>query len=390
MGGRIALFVPSLQGGGAERVMLLLAQAFAKRGLAVDLVLAKASGPYLEQVPPEVRLVDLSASRILAGLSALIRHLPIKSLKAHDVDAVLTVLPALLCYILREKPAVMLSALEHANFLALWAKKISLSSTRVYVSEHNTLRHIAQGKTSRDKIGLCLIKLIYPWAEAVVAVSQGVAADLVSIGKLPSKKIRVVYNPVPIQEISDKAREPVSFSWFAPNEQPVILAAGRLTAAKDFWTLIRAFAILRRERPFRLLILGEGEERFSLGKLVQDLGLDGDVDMPGFVDNPYAYMSRAAVFVLSSAWEGFGNVLVEAMACGCPVVSTDCPGGPAEILENGRYGPLVPVGDSAALSNAILAVLEKPPSADFLRQRSMDFDLDKLTDQYLDVICKTV
>lgn len=362
MGGRIALFVPSLQGGGAERVILLLAQAFAKRGLAVDLVLAKASGPYLEQVPPEVRLVDLQASRILTSLPALVR------------------------YLRRERPAVLLSALEHANIVALLAKWLSFMPTRVAVSVHSTLHLTSQGGTSRDRLALFLVRYFYPRAAAVVAVSQGVAKDLADFGRLSPEKTRVVYNPVPILEISDKAREPVAFSWFAPNEQPVILAAGRLTSAKDFQTLIRAFALLRQERAARLLILGEGEERLHLEKLVQELGLERDVVLPGFVDNPFAYMSRAAVFVLSSAWEGFGNVLVEAMACGCPVVSTDCPGGPAEILENGRYGSLVPVGDAESMAKSIMSVLALPRETQALQQRAMDFAVDKIADQYLEVL----
>jgi len=361
--GRLALFVPSLQGGGAERVMMLLAQAFTKQGLAVDLVLAKANGPYLEQVPPEVRIVDLQASRILASLPALVR------------------------YLRRERPVVLLSALEHANIVALWAKRLSFVPTQVVVSVHSTLRHTSLKGGCRDRLAPFLVRRVYPWAAAVVAVSQGVAKDLTDFGRLSPEKIRVVYNPVPIQEVFDRAKEPLAHSWFAPDEQPVILAAGRLTAAKDFGTLIRAFAMLRQEKAARLLILGEGEERIRLEKLVQELGLGRDVAMPGFVDNPFAFMSRAAVFVLSSAWEGFGNVLVEAMACGCPVVSTDCPGGPAEILENGRYGSLVPVGNVESMAKSIKSVLALPKETEFLQQRAMDFALEKIAGEYLEVLC---
>ncbi|MBT9173997.1 MAG: N-acetylgalactosamine-N,N'-diacetylbacillosaminyl-diphospho-undecaprenol 4-alpha-N-acetylgalactosaminyltransferase [Syntrophomonadaceae bacterium] len=362
---KIALFLPSLHGGGAERVLVSLAQGFAERGLTVDLVLARAEGAYLSLVPPEVRVVDLGASRILTSL------------------------PALVSYLRRERPAILLSALEHANIVALWAKQISLVSTRVAVSVHSTLTHTAQGKTSRDNVTPFLVRLFYPWAETVIAVSKGVAADLVRISTLSPENVRVIYNPVVIPEILSKAQEPVAHHWFAPGEQPVILAAGRLTAAKDFRTLIKAFDQVRRERAARLLILGEGEERASLEELVRELDLEKDIELLGFVENPFAYMRRAAVFVLSSRWEGFGNVLVEAMASGCPVVSTDCPGGPAEILDGGRFGPLVQAGDPTALSKNILAVLTKPLSADILRQRAMDFALDKIAGEYLEVLCGT-
>ncbi|NLO89188.1 MAG: glycosyltransferase, partial [Clostridia bacterium] len=188
---------------------------------------------------------------------------------------------------------------------------------------------------------------------AVVAVSQGVADDLVKTTGLMRELIKVIYNPIVTPELLEKAKESIGHPWFKPGQPPVILSAGRLTAAKDFPTLIHAFARVRAERLARLMILGEGEERPNLESLVRELGLESDVSMPEFVENPYAYMARAAVFVLSSAWEGFGNVLVEAMAVGTPVVSTDCPSGPAEILEGGKWGKLVPVGDVEKLAKAL-------------------------------------
>jgi glycosyltransferase involved in cell wall biosynthesis len=166
----------------------------------------------------------------------------------------------------------------------------------------------------------------------------------------------------------------------------VILGAGRLTAQKDFPTLIRAFALARAAQPMRLILLGEGELREPLRALAADLGIAAQVDLPGFVENPYAFMSRAHVFVLSSAWEGFGLVLVEAMACGTPVVSTDCPAGPAEILMGGRFGRLVPVGDAGAMAEAIRATLADPLPADRLRSRAGDFSLEKIGDEYFELL----
>jgi glycosyltransferase involved in cell wall biosynthesis len=334
---KIALFLPSLRGGGAERVMVNLARGFVERGLRVDLVLARAEGPYLSQVPKEVRVVDLGARRVLYSLPGLVR------------------------YLRRERPQAMLSALNHANIVAIWAKLLARVQTRLVVAEHSTLSRSTENASSvRAKLLPFLIKTFYPYADAVVAVSRGVAEDLVTTTKLPMEKIKVIYNPVITPELFAKAEEPLDHPWFRPGEPPVVLGVGRLTQPKDFPTLIRAFALVRKERPARLMILGEGEERPKLEALVRELGLEEDVALPGFVENPYKYMKRAAVFVLSSRWEGLPTVLVEALALGIPVVSTDCPSGPREVLEP-HEELLVPVGDANALARTTLRVLENPP-----------------------------
>lgn len=360
----MALFLPSLRGGGAERVMVNLARGFAERGLEVDLVLARAEGTYLSQVPPGVRVVDLRAPRVMASL------------------------PVLLRYLRRERPEAILSALDHANIVAIWARKLARVRCRLVVSVHSTLsRATVNASTSRGRLMPSLTRMFYPWADAVVAVSQGVAEDLAKTTGLPRERIQVIYNPVVTPELLEKAREPLNHPWFEPGQPPVILSVGRLTMAKDYPTLIRAFALVRAERTARLMILGEGEERSKLESLVRELGLEADVSLPGFVDNPYAYMARAAVFVLSSAWEGFGNVLVEAMAVGTPVVSTDCPSGPAEILEGGRWGRLTPVSDDSALAAAIIANLkEGPKDPKGLRCRARTFSLDNIVEKYLEVL----
>jgi len=359
---RLALFLPSLRGGGAERVMLSLAEGFAQRGFCVDLVLAKAEGPYLKDVSREVRIVDLNASRVIKSLPSLVR------------------------YLRSEKPDAMLSAMGHANIVAICARSLAMVSTRVVVSEHSTLSLSMQNApTKRGRFMPWLMKFFYPRANGIIAVSKGVADDLARVIGLPRKRITVIYNPVVTPEVLQKAQEPIDHPWFRPGEPPVILGIGRLTRQKDFPTLIRAFALVRKERPARLMILGEGEERHNLEDLSRKLEITDDVDMPGFVDNPYKYMAHAAVFVFSSAWEGFGNVLVEAMACGCPVVSTDCPSGPAEILENGRYGRLVPVGDVESLARAIIETLNDPPDGKQLRRRAEDFSAERIVDKYLEL-----
>jgi glycosyltransferase involved in cell wall biosynthesis len=331
----IALFLPSLRGGGAEKVMVNLALGFVEQGLKVDLVLAKAEGPYLSRVPEEVRVVDLGARRVLYSLPGLVR------------------------YLRRERPQAMLSALNYANIVAIWAKLLARVQTHLVVSEHNTLSCSTQNASSvRVKLLPLLIKIFYPYADAVVAVSHGVAEDLITMTGLPMEKVKVIYNPVITPELFAKAEEPLDHPWFRPGEPPVVLGVGRLTKQKDFPTLIRAFALVRKERPARLMILGEGEERPKLETLARELGIEEDFVLPGFVENPYKYMKRASVFVLSSRWEGLPTVLIEALALGVPVISTNCPSGPAEILEHGKWGCLVPVGEPHLLARAILEILQ--------------------------------
>lgn len=362
LGKHIALFLPSLRGGGAERVMVNLAWGFAERGLQVDLVLAKADGPYLSEVHPEVRVVDLGARRVLHSLPDLVR------------------------YLRRKRPAAMLSTLSHANIIALWARGIASVPVRLVVREANTVGISASNAPAlRGRWTPFLMRFFYRWADAVVANSSGVAEDLIRLTRLPAEKLKVIYNPVVTPELFAKAEEPLDHPWFRPGEPPVILGVGRLTKQKDFPTLIRAFALVRKERPVRLMILGEGEGRPKLEALVRELGLKDDVALPGFVDNPYKYMKRAAVFVLSSRWEGLPSVLIEALALGTPVVATDCPSGPAEILEGGKWGRLVPVGEPHFLARAILGTLqdvrEPPPEAAWER-----FSLEEVVTAYLQVL----
>jgi glycosyltransferase involved in cell wall biosynthesis len=229
-----------------------------------------------------------------------------------------------------------------------------------------------------------LKKDFYVWADGIVAVSEGVAEHLSHTSGLPRDRITVIYNPVVSPQLTDKARQALEDPWFARNQPPVILSVGRLTMAKDYPTLLRAFVLLRKRREARLLILGSGETRAELEQLVRSLGIEQHVRMAGFVANPYAYMARAAVFVLSSAWEGLPGALIEAMACGCPVVSTDCRSGPAEILDHGRFGRLVPVGDAAKMAGAIALALDegRGVATRDARERAMDFRVERATSAY--------
>jgi glycosyltransferase involved in cell wall biosynthesis len=236
------------------------------------------------------------------------------------------------------------------------------------VSERNHLSRAAANADRRFVKRGDLARHFYPLADACVGVSGGVADDLSDLIGMSREKIVAVKNPVVTAELASRAAEPVDHPWFEAGAPPVVLAAGRLTAQKDYPTLLRAVDLVRRTRPIRLLILGSGPERESLTALADALQLDDLVEFHGFAENPYAFMARASVFVLASAWEGSPNALVEAMACGCPVVSTDCPSGPAEILDDTRYGKLVPVGDSDALSRAIAELLDDPTDTALLRK----------------------
>jgi len=360
--GSIAFFLPSLVGGGAERVTVNLAEAITERGLPVDLVLVAAEGVFLEQLSPSVRVVDLHARRTLRSIG------PLAS------------------YLRRERPRVLVSSIGHANLVALWAGRLARQVAPIVVVEHNTLSQEAgQERRLAGRIWPQLLRTFYPWADRIVAVSRDAADDLARTSGLARDSIEVVYNPVITPSLLASAREVPDHPWFGPGEPPIVLGVGRLTRQKDFSTLLRAFAQVRRQRPARLVILGDGEERAALEALAGQLSLVEDVSLPGFRQNALAYMAGAAVFALSSAWEGLPTVLIEALAMGARVVSTDCPSGPREILQDGRLGTLVPVGDPAALATAILQALDRPASG-----APMDalapFTRDASVDHYLRVI----
>lgn len=342
------------------RMMVHLANGFSRRGFLVDLVLANAEGSYLPEVSSTVNLVNLRSKRVVFSLHGLV------------------------CYLRKQRPTALLSALNHANVVACIAHKISAVETRLVISERNTLS-FELPTNLRGRVVPWFMRRVYPWAHEVVAVSQGVADDLVQSIGISSNKVRTIYNPVVNNELQEKAKEQINHHWFDVDASPVILGVGRLTKQKDFNTLIQAFARIFAKRPVRLLLLGEGDLRNELERTVLELGLGQSVSFLGFVSNPYAYMSRASVFVLSSRWEGLPGALIQAMACGTPVVSTDCPSGPREILENGKWGRLVPVGDADALALAIEQTLDQSTSPQ-VEHRARDFGEDQAVKEYLKVL----
>ena len=394
---RLGLFLASLAGGGLEKTMLTLAAGLADRGHSVTLLPCRRKGRLADKLPPGLKVHELERRSALLGRLAALWADPSAALPllrpfllSRKPPKSVPYLLALADWLRRERPDGLIACMPQENLAALMARDLAGTRTRVLLTEHNTLSAMVQRARSINYRALPpLIGHAYRRADAVVAVSTGVADDLAAITGLPRRLIEVIHNPAVPPDVDALAAEPVDHPWLQPGEPPVVLGVGRLVPQKGFATLLRAFAEVRRQRPARLVILGEGPDpeatakrRAELEALAGELDIAGSLDLPGHADNPFAWMARAGVFVLSSTHEGFGNVLPEAMACGCPVVSTDCPSGPAEILDNGRWGRLVPVGDHAAMAEAILATLAEPPGSTQLRQRAAAFTVDAALDRY--------
>lgn len=357
---KITLLFPSLRGGGIEKQLLRFSEELIKHNFNVDVVVINTINSAYKP-NSKINLINLNTRQIRYALFPLIRYLK------------------------RAKPEIIFCAETPLNAIAILAKKITGFPNKLLISEHNHLSSVTkQAKRFGDLIRPYIAKHLYPHADLIITVSKGIADDLIQTGKLNPQKIKTLYNMFDIQDINVKSK--VEAIHFPKDSLPTILNIGRLSQQKDQATLIQAFSIVRKKIACRLLILGEGNEREKLTQLIKQLHLENDILMPGFVSNPYAYITRANLFVLSSTHEGLPGVLIEALACGTSIVSTNCPSGPAEILENGKYGSLTPVGDVTALANAIQKALEHPHSPNILRAQAMNFSIDKLMPQYLDLL----
>ncbi|QEL10247.1 glycosyltransferase [Kushneria phosphatilytica] len=397
----IALYLPSLAGGGMERSLLNLGEGMLAMGYQVDIVVNRLRGEYLSSLPSGLNVLELNAGNIAGSFILALRadsrllyeccRLGTFMLNAKKK---MKYLSGLVDYLREKQPFALISAGELCNLMAVWARQVANTNTRIIVSQRNMLSKPIAARTSshaRWRHMARFIEYTYPGADAVVTVSKGVAEDLSVTAKVDSDAITTIYNPVVTSSLAGRANESVAHPWLQVGDGvPTIVAAGRLRAQKNFSLLLNAFALLRHHRPARLIIMGEGEERSSLEALSHELEISDCVDMPGFSDNPYAVFSRADLFVFSSAYEGLGNVLIEALACGCPVVSTDCPSGPAEILEEGRYGLLVPVGNVEALAEAMSLTLDNPLPAETLKRRAAEFSLESSLNLYLGLTDRAV
>lgn len=357
---RIVLFVGNLEAGGVAQVALNLAGEFWKRGFAVDLVAARAEGELRNRVPEGVRVVDLGTGRLLRSVLALSR------------------------YLRQSEPLAVISLTDLANVVAIVAKAISGVKFRLVISCHMALSDLPiDARRFVHRLLPFLMRVTYRHADAVVAVSDTVAQQISHLSGSDRSRILVINNPVDIDQVIDLSTQAIDHSWFG-GETPVILSVGRLVPQKDFPTLIRAFSILRKKMKARLVILGEGQARGKLETLIRSLDIEVDAILPGYVENPFAYMRRASVFVLPSSTEAFGLVLVEALACGCRVVSTDASEGPKTILGEEEFGNLIPSGDPEAMAAAILQSLTKRIDEDILVQRAREIsDPGKCVELYL-------
>lgn len=356
----LAIFLATSGHSGVDRVMRNLVPAFAAHGLRIDLLRVRGHGPHWEDLPENVRLIDLGSRHVYGSL------------------------PALLGYLRRQRPRVLLSDKDRVNRTALLARMLAGVDTRVAVRIGTTVSKNLERRTWWARIReFASIRLFYRHAQHILSPSRGAAEDLARIAGLPVGRIAVVRSPVVNERLTRLAAEPAGHPWLEAGAPPVILGVGELCGRKDFSTLVRAFARLRRQRACRLIVAGEGRHRQRLLGLAQELGVSEDVDLPGFVVNPYAYMSRARVFALTSTCEGMPVVLIEAMALGTPVAATDCPSGPREILDGGRYGPLVAVGDAETLAARLGELLDHPTSPDLLRAAVQDYTVERSVESYL-------
>ncbi len=356
----LAVYMHDLSGGGVERMRLELIRVFLARGIAVTLVLHARTGPLAARVPEGCRVIDLGTRRTAGDVLPLARFLR------------------------RARPDVLLVSLDHNNIAAMLARRLARGRTRLVVCQHNALSaeasHMAGWKYRAVPLAY---RILQGAADGIVAVSAGVADDLARTSGIARRRISVIHNPVISGDFDRRAGAALDDPWFATSAPPVLVAVGRLVEQKDPQTLLRAFAQV--PAPARLVLLGEGPLRTELETLAGQLGLGSRVRFAGFQANPLPWVRRAAGLVLASRYEGLGNVLIEALGCGTAVVSTDCPHGPAEILENGRHGALVPVGDVEALAAAMRALLSCPRDPGALRTRAAEFTAEHAVARHLEL-----
>ncbi len=349
--------------GGISHVLLNLMNALAERNIQVDILLNDTRIPELERLHPRVRIIRLGRT---AGLLRI---------------------PALMRYLKETRPDALMTCREPANRTAIAARMLSGVDTAIVVRVGMAIsRALKRRAPIKRWLRKNTIRFCYHRNYAVVANARGVAEDIARLTAVPEEKIHIINNPTVTTDLAVQANQNITHSWLVPDGPPVIIGVGRLARQKDFATLIKAFARVKAALDCRLIILGEGSEQQGLTALAETLGVRQAVDFPGYVANPFAYMGRSALFVLSSAWEGSPNVLIQALALGIPVVSTDCHSGPKEILNNGRYGPLVPVGDVKAMASAMLNTLKNPPPAALMLEAAAVFRVDENVSRYMDVM----
>ncbi len=328
----VFFFIANLKVGGAERVMIELANEFARKGYPTTFVMCEATGSFLPDLSPDVKIVDLKQPNTWFALPAFLRAVN------------------------KYRPKAVISALELNNLISIIARPFSGVHYKTIISLHNAL-----SLQARTKLRLAILRVVlhffYPLADTIVAVSKGLEDDAVEYLRIKRRRFAVIYNPVIIHKLERMAAEPNDLTLYGNPEKPVVLGVSRLGILKNFPLLIEAFELVRAKRNCQLVIVGEGDQRPKLERQIAASPYKDDILLYGISDNPYSHMKRADVFVLSSDMEGLPSVLIEAMATGVPVISTDCPHGPREILDDGKYGFLIPMREPQIMADTILDVL---------------------------------
>lgn len=356
----ISLFIPVLTFGGAEKVVISIANGLAEKGHKVDLVLIKREGQLLDTVSPKVQLIDLKVRKTFLSVWKLRNYLQ------------------------KHNPDILLSGLDNANIVSSLAMEMANVRTKHIITLHTNLKQsYLQPRTKLHRFYPAIMRKLFPRADHFVAVSECVAIQSGNFLGISNDRIEVIYNPVINRNIKESAMEPVEHPWLKDPRLFTIVSAGRIFEAKDYPTMLRAFAKVLTKYPHaRLIILGDGKHSIKeeMKHIIKDEKMEHAVDLFGFVQNPYAFIQKSSLFVLSSKWEGFGNVLVEALYLDTPVVSTACDCGPSEILKNGEFGSLVAVGEPDQLAQAII---EHVQSKHIIDKEALDHHLNQMVDKFV-------
>ena len=359
----LAFFIPDLSVGGAEQVAITIVNGLVERGYDIDLLLSRASGELQSELSEQVSIVELPPSKT-----------PAVGVAAH--------LPSLISYLHRQKPAALFPHLEHPSVVCLIINRLLDTETAVIPTQHSAFGHEVEA-TLKDQIVERVVPQLYSASDRIISVSEGVADSLVEQTPVGRGDVSVLHNPVDVGRIRERASRPVDHEWVEDSDRDVVLFVGRHAGQKNLNGWVRTFErVVDRNPNARAIIAGKGHCREDVVAAVERRGLSDVVSLPGYVDNPYRYMAKADTFLLASEYEGLPTVLIECLSVGCPVVSTDCPSGPREILSDGEYGTLVPVGDVDGLADAVCDTLADPPDPDRLRSRADDFSPQPVFDEY--------
>ena len=361
--------------------MIEVANELSARGYAVDVVVLKRVGEYESHLDSSIRIVDLDAWRMLFSL------------------------PKLVGYLRRERPRAVMATDEHTHLLLLAARFVACVKTRVILRVGNVYTELyARYTDQKHRIMLQMIKAWYRYADIIIANSKGVADDIRALTKIPEDRITVIYNPKDMRAIEEKLRQPSGHPWLDEKSLPIVITHGRLREQKNLGLLIHAFAGLPASVSARLVLVGSGREEERLKEEVRRRSLEDTVAFVGYAENPYAFLAKADVYVSASLWEGLSNSLVEAMACGLPIIASDCNAGPREVLapetdyrarlsagvEYAPYGILTAVNDETALTDALTALLSdatmRMAYADASRTRAKDFDAGPIITAYIEAM----